>query len=491
MTADVGTVEYSPTGWRWPDYLLAAIGLSALTFAFMQIRELATLALVGFSFFYLMLGLRRPAYIVAAVLIIELTIKTYTLSVLPAPLPGLRYGPIILGTIVAALAVPNMDPKPTLGPGAARVLIPAIAFIAIAMLATSIGVRPAVTLEVGRYYGFGFVLMLLIALLIRDEADLRMVAKVVLGVFIFSALASVSQHSPWVPDFISLAGEVRDERTVGLTRSPVSAANTLVMGFLATFAMMTALRLSSFWGLAFLVFTILIGPGWYYTGTRSALFAAAVGVVLLLLMLRGRVLAEVLVAVLLFGGVLGYFLVSSGNRYTQTSSTNASAAGRVVKWKVGAAVAMDNFMLGTGYGTFTDVAPDYLSEVDVSEHAGWLDIESALQNQVHNDFLRVWQEFGIIGLAAFLVVAGLSSVNLLRAYFRTDSPWMKGISLAVFAALVGYLVNSFFHNSLNVSFALWGLAGFSIAIAKVTAARTEDGEERVLEPQTSQPGFPR
>ena len=161
-----------------------------------------------------------------------------------------------------------------------------------------------------------------------------------------------------------------------------------------------------------------------------------------------------------------------------------------MKWKVGLAVATDNLLLGTGYGTFAAVAPDYLPEVDVSEQAGWLDVDSALESQVHNDFIRVWQEFGIIGLAAFLAVAGLSAFNLLRAYFRADDPWMRGISLAVFAALVGYLVHSFFHNSLNVSFAFWGLAGFSIAIAKVTAARAEDGEERPHEPRTSQPGFP-
>ena len=308
-----------------------------------------------------------------------------------------------------------------------------------------------------------------------DEPDLKVVCKVALGVFVFSALASVAQHFDSLPDFGGARVVARETgRTVALGSSPVGAANTLIMGFLACFAMTTALRLNNFWGLAFVAFTILLGVGWYYTGTRSALYAAGVGAVLLLPLLRGRVLVEVLVAILVVGGLGGFFIVNSGSRFTTTVDNDRSASGRVVKWKVALAIGMDNLELGTGYGTFVAIAPSYLPKVDVSDQDGWLDATVALSNQIHNDFLRVWQEFGVIALAMYLLLIVMSSVNFLSAYFRSNDPWLRGISLALFASLVGYATHSFFHNSLNVTYALWILAGFSIAIAKVTTASSED-----------------
>ena len=475
VTGEVSPAVGPPQGWKWFDYFVGFIALCALTLAFMGVGGLSGISLVGASFLYLILGLRRPAFIVAAIIILELTMRSYEIDILPGSISGLRYGPILLGIIAAALVFPNMSPRPSLGPGAMRVIVPAVALLALVTMATSFGIRPEATLEAFRYYGIGLIVMLMIPLLISDETDLKVVGKVALGVFVFSALASVAQHYDSVPDFGGARESARDYgRTVALSRSPVAAANTLIMGFLACFAMATALRLHNFWGLAFAAFTILLSVGWYFTGTRSALYAAVVGMLLLLPLMRGRVLMETLVAVLVIGGLVGNFVLNSGGRLTTTVDNDRSASGRIVLWKVALAIGMDNLELGTGYGTFSTISPDYLPEVDVSDQDRWLDAEVILSGQVHNDFLRLWQESGIIALASYLLLMVMSSVNFLSAYFRSDDPWLRGISLALFACMVGYAVHSFFHNSLNVTYTLWFLAGFSIAIAKVTTGSSEE-----------------
>lgn len=471
------------SGFQWKDYLVLCGLLLAVLVAFTAFTTLVPRALSYSSIVFLGLGLRRPAFIVGGIAIMELTIQNYEWGFLGSLVTG-RYGPILFGLAVALAAAPLMKQRLTLGSGALIVIIPGAAFVMLATLATSMGVRPWATVEAGRFFGAGLILATLIPFLIDDKNDLKMVGKVVIAVFLFSGIAAALQGIPDLPYFtIGPDPDDYSDRAIALTHSPVQAANVLVVGFLASFAMMTALRLNNFWGVAFTFAVVVLGVGWFYTFTRSALFGTAAGVVVIIPMLRGRVRLEVLAGVIIFGGLLGALILGMGGRFTETAAEDQSAASRIILWKVGLAAAKDNMLFGTGYGSFTLIAHRYLPEVDVSDQDAWLDITEVLANEVHNDFLRVWQEFGIIALIVYILLLLAIVVNALRAFFRAkDDPWMRGISMAVLAALVGYAVNSFFHNYLHVSYMLWALAGFSIALVKVTA-----NHERLESPEYRSP----
>lgn len=477
-------VTTTPTGatkeeWDWRDYavLFAILGVAILGFSI--ITGLATRALLYSSVALMIIGLRRPALIIGAILIVELTIINYTWGVL-GPLATSRYGPILVGAVVALISAPMIMPRFRLGPGAWPLLLSGAVFIVLAIMATSVGMNPAVTMEAARFFGAGLILMFLIPVLINDKFDLKLVGKVAVTVFALSALAALLQGLPDMPSFTAVGADPEDfdGRAVGLTRSPIQAANTLVIGFLIVFAMSTSLKLDNFWGVFFFGLVILTGLGWFYTFTRSAMFGVAAGLAATIPLLRGRVRTEVFVAAVLVVAVVASAVVISQSRFSKTASNDRSAASRLVLWKVGLAIARDNLSFGTGYGTFSDVAPNYLGSVDVSEQEFWFDTEETVRiAPVHNDYLRVWQEFGTAAAIVFLLITAFTALNALRAYARTDDPWLRGATVGIFAALVGYSVNSFFHNYLNVSYALWILAGLSIALVKITHVSAEAQSE--------------
>ncbi len=462
-------------GWELKDYVVAIAALAFLLLVLIYTRGLVKSLLVYTAVAYLIFGLRRPALALGTIIIMELTILTFPWE-FSGGLLTLRYGPILAAVGVAAVVGPMLAKDLRLGPGAPGLILSGIAFVTLVFVATAKGVSPARAMEAARFFGMGVLLMVLMPLLIKDRYDLKVVGKIAIAVFVFSGITALLQGYGGLEFTAIRDPDDFDGRIVALTKTPVRAANTLLLGFLVCFAMVVSLKVDNFWGLVYLAFTALLMAGWYYTYTRSALFGAAAGVVAVIPFLRGRVLKDIFVSVLVIGGLLGALLVASGGRYTRTPSDDRSAAARVVQWKVGTAIALDNLAFGTGYGTFAAVAPEYLPQVDVSAQDAWFNAEDALTKAVHNDFIRVWLEFGSGTLLFYVLLYAFIARNLIRAYVATDDPWLRGAALGAFAALAGYAVNSSFHNYLNVSYALWLIAGFSIALLKVLAPGSEAAE---------------
>ena len=464
-TAHYPTTASTLPGWRWMDYAILLAALVLIMGLFMAVVHLPIMALFAASLVFMALGIRRPVFIICGIVIIELTILQFPKGVIVG-LPDIRYAPIWIGAAVALMVAPRHGSAYRWGPGALRVVAPGVVLVFLTILATAAGVTPEKFAAVTRFFGTGLLFMMMIPLLIRDSDDLKLVGKVALVVFLFSAAAAISQHYPWIPDFKALS--YAKYRSIGLSSSPIQAANVLVTGFLVAYGMLVALKLDKAWGVVFLMFTAIMGLAWYFTGTRSALFAVVAAVLISLPLLRGRVLKEMLVAVVVVGSVAGLVVLSSGGRYTQT--TDKSAASREALWKVAFVIALDRPLLGGGHGSFRILAPQYWERVDLAEFdEKWNSRVIVSSTQVHNDFLRVWAEYGVLSLIAFLLMAVGASINLIKAHFRATDPWLKGASLGVFVALIGYLVNSGLHNYLTVTYVFWGLAGLSIALANVTA----------------------
>lgn len=92
----------------------------------------------------------------------------------------------------------------------------------------------------------------------------------------------------------------------------------------------------------------------------------------------------------------------------------------------------------------------------------------------HNLFLDFWSETGILGLIA-IVWYGVQVVRLgIRGAFRTDSPWVRALSLGLLGLVLTFLVHGigdvpYFKNDQALAF--WTLVGIQLGALSVVARR--------------------
>lgn len=92
----------------------------------------------------------------------------------------------------------------------------------------------------------------------------------------------------------------------------------------------------------------------------------------------------------------------------------------------------------------------------------------------HNLFLDFWSETGILGLLA-IVFYGVQLVRLgVRGVFRTDSGWVRALSLGLLGLVLAFLVHGigdvpYFKNDLALAF--WTLTGIQLGALSMVARR--------------------
>ncbi|MBA7563660.1 tetratricopeptide repeat protein [Candidatus Atribacteria bacterium 1244-E10-H5-B2] len=146
----------------------------------------------------------------------------------------------------------------------------------------------------------------------------------------------------------------------------------------------------------------------------------------------------------------------------QLKNTLTSGA-RIAIWKVTGTMIKDRPILGSGIGTFK--YNDLRYQAKFFEQGDNRTIyPHVFADKAHNEYLQLWAELGIIGLAIFLW--------LMIAYFNYGVRYLKkekdeqrqGIMIGLMGAVVAFLVHSFFwfplHLTTNVSL-LWLFIGLA------------------------------
>ena len=458
-----------------------AVGLGVLLSLALLPGNVTIYVLASVAAALLVLGVRRPALIVVAILLVELTISDF-----PPRLPGLpmntRYVVTFFGLAMIFVLYPIMKWRMSFGPGAKRVVIPGVLFVFLVYVATSNGFTSDLTFQAMRFYVAALIIMILIPTLIRNVDDFRLVGTIVLIVIVISSASAIMQHfsSFGIPAPKIWRDGLFNGRSIGLSSSHISISNHAMVGILLLWGIVTQLKLERMHGRLILVLTAIVGIGLYFTYTRSALAAVVLGAAFMTIFLSARIKKELIFALFLLAPILVFMLVKENTRYTRDLSGDSSSAARSILWKTGLAIAKDYPYLGIGYDAFNVVAPDYADLVEVDENVSRLRVDkAAIKSQIHNDFLRVWVSFGALTLIPYILLLLGIAVNSLQAYFREKDPWLRGTSIGCFGAIIAYVVNSIAHNSLDSGMILWVLAGLSLVLLRLSSESRNDPSHSV------------
>ena len=136
--------------------------------------------------------------------------------------------------------------------------------------------------------------------------------------------------------------------------------------------------------------------------------------------------ATIIVGSTLIGGE------SSLTRIAETVGTEDVSSNRTHIWNVTLSIIKNNFIFGTGYGSFGVAYTPY-------------DTLNGLERveQAHNDYLQVLSDAGIIGL----IIAGLFVFTLFQSGIKnaqSSIPFRRGVAVGALAGCFAILVHSIF-----------------------------------------------
>jgi len=89
----------------------------------------------------------------------------------------------------------------------------------------------------------------------------------------------------------------------------------------------------------------------------------------------------------------------------------------------------------------------------------------------HNNFLHMAGEVGLLGLGAFLAFLFFVLKAIWLSFKKNADPFLRALSVSVFAAIIAYLINGLTETSLYYSrivMIFWFLIGIGLALTKVT-----------------------
>lgn len=210
--------------------------------------------------------------------------------------------------------------------------------------------------------------------------------------------------------------------------------------------------------------TIIIAIGLAATQSRGGLLAACMCALVALVIWRER---RALIAALIALAALAtasYFALKP-TAWTRILESN-QGSGRLDIWTVAWRVVHANPFAGVGFGQFPQVSSHYVLQPGSLQYIGLI-IEKNIV--VHNLYLALWVEGGIIGLLLFLGVVYMSLTSGWRAVRRFDAQGnveMASLARAAILALVGILTASFFLSDL-VNAQLWLLLALGPVFAGI------------------------
>lgn len=219
--------------------------------------------------------------------------------------------------------------------------------------------------------------------------------------------------------------------------------------------------------------TVIIAIGLAATQSRGGLIAAAVCSIVALIIWRGR---RLMIAsfIALAASATAVFFIANPAAWQRIGESN-SGSGRVDIWSVAWRIVSDHPFFGVGIAQFPEVSPHYVLQPGVLKFVGLI-VEQHIV--VHNLYLQLWAEDGMIGLLLFLSVVVVSLTAGWRAVKRFDllgDIEMSALARGSILGLVGMLTASFFLSNLEAG-QLWILLALGPLLAAFAQQRSLESQ---------------
>lgn len=135
------------------------------------------------------------------------------------------------------------------------------------------------------------------------------------------------------------------------------------------------------------------------------------------------------------------------------SLSKGGSAWRMMVWKIGGRMGKEHPWHGSGIGSFNLLYLDHLAEfLKVPENRSYIPLAEGGIDYAHNDYLQVWIELGLIGLALlawFLISLTVNGFTCARR--SREGNWITG---ALLAGCVAFLLEA----TVSFPFHLWSSA---------------------------------
>ena len=292
----------------------------------------------------------------------------------------------------------------------------------------------------------------------------RSAITLVCTTFVVGALASVVVS-------YALGGTANaSERLEVATANP----NALAAGVVPAIALAAALTaiargVVARWLLAVTIAVLIFGL--IASQSRGGLVAVCAAGLTALIVLRHRrrqVVALVLIAV----GVATVSFMLDPTSWQRIASDPGRGSGRLDLWTVAWNMAGDHPVAGVGLNNYTVVAPDYVRRVGPLQR---VDLVADQPHVVHNLYLQLLAEIGIVGLVCFVVFA----IGCLYAAWRAARLCrlngvgdLEALANGILIGTVGML-GCFVFGSNGVDRRLWVLLALGPAVLEVARRVTE------------------
>lgn len=246
-----------------------------------------------------------------------------------------------------------------------------------------------------------------------------------------------------------------------------------------------AMRRSTWQRIALGAAVVVMAVGLAATQSRGGLIAAGVAALGSLVIWRGRRIAVGSLIVLAAGAAAGFF-AASPSAWHRIHAGGNTGSGRTDIWQIAWRVVHDHPFFGVGLAQFPQVSPTYVRRPGALTYVAVI-IDNKIV--VHNVYLQLWAETGIIGLVLFLALLGASLLGGWRACVLFESqrdPEMLALARTALLAMLGMLAASFFLSD-DSNRQTWVLIALGPAMAAV-AARRRRAEAAALEEVWWPPG---
>lgn len=332
--------------------------------------------------------------------------------------------------------------------------------------------RPdAVVDDLWQWY-VGAAVLVVVSTTVTTPFHVRLVA----GAFVLGAVASVG--AGLVEQSLHGAGSALESatHTEGRLQGGGGDPNYLAAGLVPAMALAGGLLTAARSGLVRVALAAgvgLLALGLVQSASRGGLLAAVVTLAVAVLIQRGR-RAHALVACAVVLSVAAAAFAATPGAWHRVTSLDGGGNGRADLWQVAWRVAGERPLVGVGLNNFRFESDEHVRRPGTLE---FVELISERPHVVHNAYLQLLAEEGIVGLALYIAVALACLAAAWRAASRFEvggSPALAALASSVVLAITGALTASFFISNATDK-RLWVLLGLGPALLAVSERTADDG----------------